>query len=103
MKNGRKVATAKDKNNKDDLIKAVNKVAKSLEGGSNEDQIFIQPMLTRRSRFICRHACCGSGCAEVARVVRLATVCLARNQKHTFIESGWRGVVSIYVDLAHGY
>jgi glutamine kinase len=31
---------------KDDLIKAVNKVAKSLEGGSNEDQIFIQPMLT---------------------------------------------------------
>lgn len=64
---------------------------------------FIQPMLTRRSRFICRHACCGSGCAEVARVVRLATVCLARNQKHTFIESGWRGVVSIYADLAHGY
>jgi hypothetical protein len=64
---------------------------------------FIQPMLTRRSRFICRHACCDSGCAEVARDVKLATVCLARNQKHTFIESGWRGVVSIYADLAHGY
>ena len=39
----------------------------------------------------------------MARDVKLATVCLARNQKHTFIESGWRGVVSIYADSAHDY